>query len=156
MFALAVASAVFWGSGAPQGADAGDYRRLAENLLAGRGFTLSAAPPYEPSARRAPVYPVFLAAVYTVAGRSDKAVLGAQALLWGLGCLGLAGLVGRAGSPTAGWVAGALVATHTLVVSGGITEYYLRDQLWHWTRDLEKVRDEARKQLGRVFGRTVH
>jgi 4-amino-4-deoxy-L-arabinose transferase-like glycosyltransferase len=115
VFALAVASAVFWGSGAPQGADAGDYRRLAGNLLEGRGFTLSAAPPYEPSARRAPVYPVFLAAVYAVAGRTDQAVLGAQALLWGLGCLGLAGLVGRAGSPTAGWVAGALVATHPVL-----------------------------------------
>jgi 4-amino-4-deoxy-L-arabinose transferase-like glycosyltransferase len=115
VFALAVASAAFWGSGAPQGADAADYRRLAENLLQGHGFTLSASPPYEPSARRAPAYPVFLAAVYAVAGRTAGTVLGAQALLWGLGCLALAGLVGRAGSPIAGWTAGALVAVHPVL-----------------------------------------
>jgi hypothetical protein len=51
---------------------------------------------------------------------------------------------------------GALVATHTLVVSGGITEYYLRNQLWHWVRDLAKIADEARRQLGLADGRTVH
>jgi len=51
---------------------------------------------------------------------------------------------------------GALVAAHTLVVSGGITEYYLRDQLWHWARDLKKISNEARRQLGLAYGRTVH
>jgi hypothetical protein len=51
---------------------------------------------------------------------------------------------------------GRLAATHTLVVSGGITEYYLRDQLWHWMRDLELIRNEVRKQLRLVPGQTVH
>jgi hypothetical protein len=49
-----------------------------------------------------------------------------------------------------------LMATHTLVISGGITEYYLRDQLWYWVRDLERIRDETRKQLQLVLGHTVH
>ncbi len=51
---------------------------------------------------------------------------------------------------------GRLLATHTLVVSGGITEYYLRNQLWHWTRDLECIRIEIRRQLRLVLGQTVH
>lgn len=51
---------------------------------------------------------------------------------------------------------GRLAATHTLVVSGGITEYYLRNQLWHWKRDLELLRDEVRKQGRLPAGSTVH
>jgi hypothetical protein len=51
---------------------------------------------------------------------------------------------------------GRLTATYTLVVSGGITEYYLRNQIWHWARDLELIRNEVRKQLRLVLGRTVH
>ncbi|MFZ2508418.1 MAG: hypothetical protein WAW79_08115 [Steroidobacteraceae bacterium] len=51
---------------------------------------------------------------------------------------------------------GRLLMAHTLVISGGITEYYLRDQLWYWVRDLERIRDEIRKQLRRVLGQTVH
>lgn len=51
---------------------------------------------------------------------------------------------------------GRLLTTHTLVISGGITEYYLRNQLWHWVRDLELIRNEARMQLRLVLGQTVH
>ncbi len=39
---------------------------------------------------------------------------------------------------------------------GGITDYYLRDQLWQWARDLERIRSEACRQLRLVLGRTVH
>ncbi len=51
---------------------------------------------------------------------------------------------------------GRLLMAYTLVISGGITEYYLRDQLWYWVRDLERIRNEIRKQLRRVLGQTVH
>ena len=51
---------------------------------------------------------------------------------------------------------GSLAVAFTLVISGGITEYYLRDQLWHWKNDLTKVRDEIRKQGRRTLGMTVH
>lgn len=51
---------------------------------------------------------------------------------------------------------GRLVASHTLVVCGGITEYYLRDQLWHWTKDLALIRAEVRKQTRRAAGSTLH
>jgi hypothetical protein len=51
---------------------------------------------------------------------------------------------------------GRLVASHTLVVCGGITEYYLRDQLWYWVKDLELIRAEVRKQTRRAAGSTLH
>ena len=51
---------------------------------------------------------------------------------------------------------GRLFVSHTLVVGGGITEYYLRNQLWHWKSDLTQVRNEIRKQGRRVLGQTVH
>lgn len=51
---------------------------------------------------------------------------------------------------------GRLLMTYTLVISGGITEYYLRNQLWHWVSDLELIRNETRKQLRLVLGQTVH
>jgi hypothetical protein len=51
---------------------------------------------------------------------------------------------------------GRLLATYTLVVSGGITEYYLRNQLWHWMRDLECIHIEMRRQLRLVLGQPVH
>jgi hypothetical protein len=51
---------------------------------------------------------------------------------------------------------GRLFAAHTLVVCGGITEYYLRDQLWYWTKDLELIRAEVRKQTRRAAGSTLH
>ncbi len=51
---------------------------------------------------------------------------------------------------------GELLSTHTLVVCGGITEHYLRNQLWYWVRDLERIRNEVRKQLRLVLGQTVH
>lgn len=51
---------------------------------------------------------------------------------------------------------GQLMVTHTLVVSGGITEHYLRNQLWHWKRDLERIGNEVRKQIGLTHGQTVH
>jgi hypothetical protein len=51
---------------------------------------------------------------------------------------------------------GCLAASHVLVVGGGITEYYLRNQLWHWKSDLTTMRDEIRKQARRILGQTVH
>jgi len=51
---------------------------------------------------------------------------------------------------------GRLVASHTLIVCGGITEYYLRDQLWYWVKDLELIRAEVRKQTRRAAGSTLH
>ena len=51
---------------------------------------------------------------------------------------------------------GRLYAAHTLIVCGGITEFYLRDQLWYWAKDLERIRAEVRKQTRRAAGSTLH
>jgi 4-amino-4-deoxy-L-arabinose transferase-like glycosyltransferase len=63
------------------------YYVTAANLLAGRGFSMDAAPPYRPSVASVPAYPLFMAAVYAVSGNSDNAVRVAQALLDLLNCL---------------------------------------------------------------------
>jgi hypothetical protein len=51
---------------------------------------------------------------------------------------------------------GRLVVAHTLILCGGITEFYLRDQLWRWMRDLQQVRDEVKKQSRLAAGWTLH
>lgn len=78
------------------GSDALDFHTIALNLVAGNGFTLDGLP----TASRAPGYPFFLAAVYSLTQNSLFAVQLAQAfletsicfLLYGLGRIGLAAL----------------------------------------------------------------
>jgi hypothetical protein len=49
-----------------------------------------------------------------------------------------------------------LVATHTLIVHGGVTEHHIREQLGYWVGDLERIRDEVRAQTRRAAGSTLH
>jgi hypothetical protein len=49
-----------------------------------------------------------------------------------------------------------LVATHTLVVHGGVTEHYIREQLGYWVGDLERIRIEVRSQTRRAMGSQRH
>jgi hypothetical protein len=51
---------------------------------------------------------------------------------------------------------GNLVASHTLVVCGGITEHYLRGQLWYWFKDLRTIHAEVRRLTRRAAGSTLH
>ncbi len=46
--------------------DAGQYVALAESIIAGRGFTRDAVPPYSPEYFRTPGYPAFLAVIFAV------------------------------------------------------------------------------------------
>src|SRR5207302_7058089 len=71
-----------------------DYVLLAENLRAGRGFVLpwvwataiGETAPLRPTALRPPLYPVFLSAVFTVAGHSLPAVVIVQATIDVVSC----------------------------------------------------------------------
>jgi hypothetical protein len=54
--------------------DAVQYYQIAENLVAGNGFSLQDSPPYYPEANRPPVYPLFLAAFLYLA-KSPLSVL---------------------------------------------------------------------------------
>jgi 4-amino-4-deoxy-L-arabinose transferase-like glycosyltransferase len=85
---------------------------MAANILDGHGFSLSEDPPYQPSARRAPGYPMFLALVYAVLGRSDSDVLWAQSIVGGIGCLLVVRLVASVFDLYAGILSGLVVAAH--------------------------------------------
>ncbi|MBK8011018.1 MAG: glycosyltransferase family 39 protein [Deltaproteobacteria bacterium] len=57
------------------------YFQLAENLLAGHGFSASEAAPYLPFFGRVPAYPLFIAAVWAIAGKNHMALSVAQIVL---------------------------------------------------------------------------
>jgi 4-amino-4-deoxy-L-arabinose transferase-like glycosyltransferase len=57
------------------------YRPIAVNILEGNGFSSDASAPYRPSEAAAPAYPLFIATVYRVFGRSVYAVTLSQAFL---------------------------------------------------------------------------
>lgn len=67
----------------PTGDDSKAYIHLARMVTEGRGLTLSTQPPYLPSSRRPPVYPLFLAAVFLVGGESWPVLLVVQAAVFG-------------------------------------------------------------------------
>lgn len=74
--------------------DPTDYDRLARLLAAGHGFGTSLlSPSGGPTAFRAPLYPMFLAAVYKVTGDSVTAARVVEAFL-GVVTVGLIGLIG--------------------------------------------------------------
>lgn len=159
IFVLAVASGVYWGTDFVQGGDAPEYRRLAENILDGHGFSLSAGPPYEPSARRAPGYPLFLALVYAVVGKSDDAVLWAQSMLWGLGCLLLARLVASIFDMRAGILAAFIVAVHPVlartagaILTEGPYTVMLIGLVWAFHRSLRTSSPVLFVLTGALFG----
>ena len=52
--------------------DAAEYDRLAVNLVSGQGFALGeSAETFRPTARRMPLYPLFLAGLYTMVGSDE-------------------------------------------------------------------------------------
>ena len=57
------------------------YRPTAVNILEGNGFSSDATAPYRPSEAAAPAYPLFIAVVYAIFGRSVYALTLSQALL---------------------------------------------------------------------------
>jgi dolichol-phosphate mannosyltransferase len=71
---------------APGGEDSRDYVALARNVVAGNGLSLSKVAPFQPSASRAPVYPVFLGLIYSIAGESREGLLIAQSVVFAIGC----------------------------------------------------------------------
>jgi 4-amino-4-deoxy-L-arabinose transferase-like glycosyltransferase len=90
--------------------DARGYDLLARNLLAGHGFSLQDAPPYQPDGLRTPLYPLFVAAVYALAGPQPAAVAVVQALLDSLTTLLVAAIAARSLGRRAGIAAALLYA----------------------------------------------
>lgn len=65
-------------------ADSGRYDTLGWNLAKGHGFSPNPELPHEKEFLRTPVYPLFLAAIYTICGRHYFMVYLFQAILYGV------------------------------------------------------------------------
>jgi len=89
--------------------DAGSYDQLAANLVSRGVFSDLDRPPYTPDAFRTPLYPLFLAGIYWVAGRSYAAVVLVQCLL-SLATVYLVYRLGRLVSGVTAGLAAALIA----------------------------------------------
>ncbi len=97
LFCLALSLRLLYLASIPQDAivesvDAQGYDLLARNLEAGHGFSLHAAPPYQPDGLRTPFYPLFISAIYTLSGPHPVAVALVQAVLDSLSALLLGAL----------------------------------------------------------------
>jgi hypothetical protein len=57
------------------------YHAIAQNMVAGNGFTSYGAPPYQPNSFAQPGYPAFVALLYLLTGGSQRAVVLAQLAL---------------------------------------------------------------------------
>lgn len=71
----------------PVAKDALQYDTLAWNFAKGHGYTLSLSPPYLPTMVREPVYPIFLAGIYTLFGHNYVMVKIIQIILFALTAL---------------------------------------------------------------------
>lgn len=105
--------AVVWTGWARYASDTGSYVVAAESLIAGRGYTDGTGKPYS---WRPPTYPLFLAAVFGVAGNSLRPVEVTQALLAAAVIAGLAVWVARRYGRGRGTAAGILLALDPLLI----------------------------------------
>lgn len=113
-------------SGSETGSIAYEHGRIAENLLAGRGFSIALLGAEGPTSQQAPFYPVLLAAAYLCFGVGSSAALLAVQLLQCLAGTSLVlAVVWLAWSlapsrPMLGWIAGlgaAVYPTHLYMVT---------------------------------------
>jgi 4-amino-4-deoxy-L-arabinose transferase-like glycosyltransferase len=114
--------------------DAGNYERIAINLLAGNGYSTDGI---EPTRVRPPTYPLFITAIYGIFGQERYAVVVAQSLLGSLTCLLAGWIASRLFGRTAGWVAGVIAAFYpaliyydTRMLREGPTAFLLALTIW--------------------------
>ena len=95
-----------------------EHGRIAENLLAGRGFSIEFLGQEGPTSQQAPFYPLLLAAFYKVLGIHSPTAILAVELLQCLAGAGLTLAVVWLGwsllpdQPSIGWIAGFMEAIH--------------------------------------------
>lgn len=98
--------------------DAVQYDLLARALTEGRGYAPDARNATE-ALFRPPLYPAFLAGIYSIAGRSITTILALQAV-FGAASAVIVGILARQRfGVAAGWFAGAIVALHPLLILPG-------------------------------------
>lgn len=94
--------------------DAVDYDTIGWNLASGEGFSMQAG---VPTAKRPPLYPVFLAAVYGVAGHSYTAARIAQSFLGAFACLFLFLAAKELFGRSAALLASLICAVHPVLIA---------------------------------------
>ena len=104
--------------------DEEEYLAISRHLVEGEGFRDDRSR----RASRAPGYPLFVAGLYSVAGRSHAAVKGAQALLGAGACVLAALLARRLFRPPAGAVCGWIAALYPFLIA--YTEFLLAEALF--------------------------
>ncbi|MEK7757122.1 MAG: hypothetical protein AAB385_07905, partial [Planctomycetota bacterium] len=82
----AVLFAAYWKTGTIDGyalrsLDCGEYHTIARNLIEHGAFSQSETPPFVPDTWRTPGYPLFLAAIMLVVGKSPIALVLVQQVL---------------------------------------------------------------------------
>jgi 4-amino-4-deoxy-L-arabinose transferase-like glycosyltransferase len=97
----------------PLHGDASGYHVLAQNLLAGEGFSWDGE---SPTSYRVPGYPLFVAAVYLLFGQSTFAVGLVQAVLGALLCLAIFLFARRLFGVPVALLSAAAVAVHPLLI----------------------------------------
>lgn len=97
----------------PYYGDASGYHLLASNLLEGKGYTFDGE---SPTSFRMPGYPLFLAAMYSIAGRDPGNVRLIQAFLGALACSLVFLIAVRVGGYTTALIAGLMIAFHPVTV----------------------------------------
>jgi 4-amino-4-deoxy-L-arabinose transferase-like glycosyltransferase len=90
--------------------DARGYDLLARNLVGGHGFSMRDAPPFAPDGLRVPLYPLFVAGLYELAGQNPVVVAVSQTLLEGITALLVGGIGARLLGRRAGLAATVLYA----------------------------------------------
>jgi 4-amino-4-deoxy-L-arabinose transferase-like glycosyltransferase len=95
--------------------DQGGYRMLAHGLVTTGEFTrYPGTPSFVPEAIRTPGYPLFVAAVYAIAGESHMAVALVQALVFAALCLMVHAIARRLAPPGVALAASALIAAYPM------------------------------------------
>lgn len=100
---------------APLGGDEPVYRQLAMNMLEGKGFSLAAVWPYEPTIFRTPGYPLILAGLLAGSDNSPGWARLAQFGILGASALLLGALVRKAWGWEAGLLASLLCASYAIL-----------------------------------------
>ncbi|MGC9398254.1 MAG: ArnT family glycosyltransferase [Anaerolineae bacterium] len=144
----------------PLGAvDAEGYHLLARNWLAGRGFSMRWEPSFCPTTVRTPLYPLFLAAIYSVLGLDPARVVPIQVLLEVVTTAWVLRLGGEVAGRRAGALAGLLYALN------GTTQRYtgvlyaetlllplFTTALWVTVRGLRSARNGTVLAAGVLWG----
>jgi len=121
--------------------DRDKYSEIAKNILAGKGYSLDPGP--HPTMKRMPLYPLFLAALYGVFGRSDIVLFIFQ-FLFVIACVIITMSIANRINKAAGLFSGAIVGLYPLVIlytprhySEVITLFLVTFSIWALIKYLE-------------------